>query len=194
MATRGPTQVVEGIWRKISNDIRVRDALNTTRNLLSNKPFIGIVVGTGEESKHVAFAIVPVFGGAHGGLVQAIDEAVSGRPISISTVLSALQSLGAISVPGLVVGTVVSGAVNAVNLFANGENNQVPSTPALDTEATATISIKPVVLQVGSLVDAQKAIRDKGAEEVSKDPKIDNCVETPTVESKEEDSMEEGGN
>ncbi|KDN44638.1 hypothetical protein RSAG8_05403, partial [Rhizoctonia solani AG-8 WAC10335] len=59
---QGPAQIVEGIWGKISNDSRVRDALNKTRNFISNGPFIAIVVGTGGESKPVAFAVVPVLG------------------------------------------------------------------------------------------------------------------------------------
>ncbi|CAE6477786.1 unnamed protein product [Rhizoctonia solani] len=114
---QGPIQFVEGIWGKISNDPGIRGALNKTRNFISNGPFIAIVVGTG-ESKPVAFAVVPLLGLAPAGrVVQAIEEATSGKPISVNSALTALQSLGAVSVPGMVVGTLVSGAVNAIDLL-----------------------------------------------------------------------------
>ncbi|KAH7333676.1 hypothetical protein B0J17DRAFT_721563 [Rhizoctonia solani] len=145
---QGPIQFVEGIWGKISNDPGVRGALNKTRNFISNGPFIAIVVGTGGESKPVAFAVVPVLGLAQAGpVIQAIEEATSGRPVSINTVLTALQSLGAVSVPGLVVGTVISGAVNAINLLIKHGNHPVPTITTPDMKMPNTTCSTPEVTQ-----------------------------------------------
>ncbi|CAE6411902.1 unnamed protein product [Rhizoctonia solani] len=155
----GHVHFVEGIWEKISSDSRVRDGLNKMRNFVSNGPFIAIVVGAGGESKPVTFAILPVLGLTQiGRVAQAVEEVASGKPISINTVLTALQSLGAMSVPGMVVGKVVSGAINVANLFVRPKTDQVPRTltPGIETPTTTST---PELTQEITEVDVQEAIQ-----------------------------------
>ncbi|KAF8700592.1 hypothetical protein RHS03_06614, partial [Rhizoctonia solani] len=135
----GHLQNIEATWKKIYNDSRISDVVNKIRNFVSDGPFLAVVVGSGAESKPVVFAVLPLVGQTQAGRVlQAIEETTSGRPTSIATVFTVLQSLGATSIPGMVVGTAVSGAINTVKLLNKHKQGETPDAAIPETESLAT--------------------------------------------------------